>query len=172
MSILPNLLSISRFFLAFFLFSHVTWVRLLAISLAAATDFLDGYLARRFGWVSKWGTTLDPLCDKFFVIIGLYVFLQEGALTVAEAFLMLSRDMAVVIFGFFLFFIGKLKKYSIHAIIFGKVTTAIQLIVFSCFAWEILVPFSVFVLFGLLGVLSLFELAFDDFFMRQDPSLK
>ena len=168
MSSLPNILSMSRFFLAFLLFSQSTAVRLLAIFLAAATDFLDGYLARRFLWKSKIGTTIDPLSDQFFVLMGLSIFLQEGTLTLKQALLMLSRDAAVILFGMLLLMLGKLKHYSIHAIVFGKVTTVIQLIVFIFLTLGLSIPSAVFILFGFLGFLSLFELIFDDLLAKRD----
>lgn len=155
---IPNLLSLSRIFLSLFLFSEEQMVRLLAIFLAGLTDFLDGFLARKLNLTSKWGTTLDPIGDKIFVMIGLTCFFLEGAVSVREALLMLSRDFAIVLFAFYLLFKQGLRDYPIKAIFFGKVTTALQLGTFFLLACKIAVPFSFYIAFGILGVLSFFEL--------------
>jgi len=155
---IPNLISISRFFLAFLLFSESTGVRLCAILLGALTDFLDGFLARRFKWITPLGTVIDPLADKFFIGIGLIVFLRDGLLSLPEALLMLSRDGAVLLFALFLFGTGSLRQYSVRAIFWGKVSTALQLMVLVALLLGVLVPFWVYLLFGLFGVLSFYEL--------------
>ncbi|CRX39023.1 CDP-alcohol phosphatidyltransferase family protein [Estrella lausannensis] len=155
---LPNLLSVSRIFLSLLLFSDQQSVRLLAIFLAGLTDFLDGFLARKLSWISKWGTTLDPIGDKFFVMIGLVCFILEGSVSVLEALLMLSRDFAIVLFAFYLLYKKSLKDYPIRAIFFGKVTTALQLGTFLLLACNMAIPFPVYVVFLCLGILALFEL--------------
>ena len=48
--------------------NHERWAAL-AYALAASTDSLDGYLARRRGWTSVGGVFLDPLADKLLVIV-------------------------------------------------------------------------------------------------------
>lgn len=70
---IPNVLSIIRilliFIFVFFVFYNFPNFRLAAAGiylLAGATDVLDGYLARRFGWTSDAGKILDPLADKLF----------------------------------------------------------------------------------------------------------
>ena len=158
MNVLPNALSISRFFLAFLLFSHIPIVRLFAIIVAALTDFLDGFLARKFKSISTFGRTIDPLSDKFFVLMGLCIFLQEGTINWVEALLMLSRDAALFLFGIFLMGKGKLSGYPINSMYTGKVTTALQLFVFISITLGVALPFTLFALFGALGLLALFEL--------------
>jgi CDP-diacylglycerol--glycerol-3-phosphate 3-phosphatidyltransferase len=75
---LPNQLTASRFFLALVLFILIDlglWIScILVFSLAAATDWLDGYLARKQGLVSTLGRNLDPLVDKV-LVCGAYIFL-------------------------------------------------------------------------------------------------
>jgi CDP-diacylglycerol---glycerol-3-phosphate 3-phosphatidyltransferase len=75
---LPNQLTASRFVLALVLFLLIdlgAWVSCLVVfALAATTDWLDGYLARKQGLVSTLGRNLDPLVDKV-LICGAYIFL-------------------------------------------------------------------------------------------------
>jgi CDP-diacylglycerol---glycerol-3-phosphate 3-phosphatidyltransferase len=75
---LPNILTTARLFLGIFLFGLIEygqWLACLIIfALAAITDWLDGYLARKQGLTSTLGRNLDPLVDKV-VIAGAYIFL-------------------------------------------------------------------------------------------------
>ena len=65
---IPNILSAIRImlvfvFVALFFTDHV-YAALVAFLLAGATDVLDGYLARRFQWITNLGKILDPFADK------------------------------------------------------------------------------------------------------------
>jgi CDP-diacylglycerol--glycerol-3-phosphate 3-phosphatidyltransferase len=75
---LPNQLSASRFVWAVVLFVLISlewWGWCLAVFLVAtATDWLDGYVARRYGLGSALGRTLDPLADKV-LTCGTFIFL-------------------------------------------------------------------------------------------------
>ncbi|MBS0262163.1 MAG: CDP-diacylglycerol--glycerol-3-phosphate 3-phosphatidyltransferase [Planctomycetes bacterium] len=76
---LPNLITLSRLLLAIVLFALIDfgghWVAATAVFLvAAATDFLDGMIARKYGLVTKVGRILDPFVDKV-IIGGAFLFL-------------------------------------------------------------------------------------------------
>jgi CDP-diacylglycerol---glycerol-3-phosphate 3-phosphatidyltransferase len=75
---LPNLLTLARFGLAVVLFVFIaveSWVACLVVfALAALTDLLDGYLARRLNQASAFGRNLDPLADKV-LVCGAFIFL-------------------------------------------------------------------------------------------------
>ncbi len=75
---LPNQLTASRFVLALILFALIEWSQwlgcLLVFIVAAITDWLDGYLARKQGLTSTLGRNLDPLVDKV-LVCGAYIFL-------------------------------------------------------------------------------------------------
>ena len=65
---LPNLLSLARLALAPFVFAAVLagrdWTALAILAVAAATDVLDGPIARRMHCVTRWGAYADPIADK------------------------------------------------------------------------------------------------------------
>tara|TARA_B110000263_G_scaffold164975_1_gene143686 strand:+ start:757 stop:1386 length:630 start_codon:yes stop_codon:yes gene_type:complete len=71
---IPNILTISRIILApvfFILFiNNYNYLALACFFFASVTDFLDGFLARKFNIVSKFGELYDPLADKFLVFLG------------------------------------------------------------------------------------------------------
>jgi CDP-diacylglycerol--glycerol-3-phosphate 3-phosphatidyltransferase len=75
---LPNQLTAARFVLALVLFAFIElawWLPCIGVfALAALTDWLDGYLARKQGLTSTLGRNLDPLVDKV-LICGAFVFL-------------------------------------------------------------------------------------------------
>ena len=80
---LPNTITLSRLFLAVILFwlidMHGYWRTSAVVFLVAAgTDFLDGYLARKYGQVTTLGRILDPFADKL-IICGSFVFLLGKA---------------------------------------------------------------------------------------------
>ena len=78
----PNALSLSRLVLAA-AFPVVSGPgrRLALVALASASDWLDGWLARRGGIASRGGAILDPITDRAFVLAAVSTFLFEGALT-------------------------------------------------------------------------------------------
>lgn len=69
---LPNLLSYARIGLIPVIFwltlNHEHLWALIVYGLAALTDLLDGYLARRYGWETRYGSFLDPIVDRIFVL--------------------------------------------------------------------------------------------------------
>src|SRR5690606_26894804 len=125
--ITPNALTVLRMILAFLfpLFPESWWV--FAIVVAGVTEFLDGYLARRWNVVSHFGRQLDPVADKIFVGMVLYTLYGHQILTPFEIFFIVARD-AMVVFGGVLAwllglgqdFLDVSPKYS------GKVATGFQ----------------------------------------------
>lgn len=78
---IPNTLTVLRLFAApgvpvMFLYFQRPWADWFALGLfviASVTDWVDGYLARRWGQESKFGAMLDPIADKAMVVIALVV---------------------------------------------------------------------------------------------------
>jgi len=76
---LPNLITISRLFLAVIVFALIDyegyWLTAAGLFVfAASTDALDGYIARKYGLVTTLGRILDPFADKI-IVCGAFVFL-------------------------------------------------------------------------------------------------
>jgi CDP-diacylglycerol--glycerol-3-phosphate 3-phosphatidyltransferase len=99
---LPNQLTASRFVLAIVLFVLISlgdsWIGCtLLFALAAATDWLDGYLARKQGLTSTLGRILDPLVDKV-LIGGAYIFLlkvKESGLEPWMVTVVVARELVI-----------------------------------------------------------------------------
>ena len=99
---LPNLLTFSRLLLIpifVLLFSQPTPERSVAAAtvfgIAAITDLLDGYLARRRSEVTRLGRLLDPIADKLLVISGLILLVEFQRVSAIVAILMIAREVAV-----------------------------------------------------------------------------
>lgn len=157
-STLPNLLSFLRIPLAFVFLSTLPWLRMTAILLATLSDWMDGFLARRYRMCSKVGTTLDPMADKFFVFFALTIFFGEGKLTSWEVMAMLCRDAAVIFFGLYLILMRQWDHYTFRSIWCGKIATTLQLAILMALTAGIAVPSLTYLIFLPLGVLALFEL--------------
>ncbi len=63
--------------------------------LAAGTDWLDGYLARRLNQVTELGKFLDPLVDKLLVFAPLLVLIELGQIPAWGVFLILARELTI-----------------------------------------------------------------------------
>ena len=158
MRFLPNALSLLRLPLAILLWNSSIVVRGVTILLAMLTDILDGFFARRYGWVSQSGTLIDPLMDRVFVLSALSIFLIENKLNTYEVVAMASRDIAICVFGVYLAFSGYWNRYRFQAMWCGKITTSLQfMVLFGVIGgWEI--PAIVYTLFIVLGFLAFIEL--------------
>lgn len=101
----------------------------------AATDWVDGYVARRFGQVSRLGALVDPLVDRVLLATVLVTLLIEGIVPWPLAALALLRDAAVLGGAFALF--GRLPPIPVNRA--GKAATALLLVgvpLFLLAAWR------------------------------------
>jgi cardiolipin synthase len=139
---LPNLLSASRLVLAAgFVAAWSTDARVGLIGVAAVTDFLDGWLARRVDATSRWGALLDPIADRVFVLTVLATMVLTGALGTTAYFILLSRDLATAIGFIVAQVVPWLRPVQFKARIPGKVVTVLQLITLAAvLAYPIAVP--------------------------------
>jgi CDP-diacylglycerol--glycerol-3-phosphate 3-phosphatidyltransferase len=71
------------------------WVALAIFLVAAGTDWLDGYLARKLNQVTDLGKFLDPLVDKLLVLAPLLMLIQLGQVPAWAVFLILARELAI-----------------------------------------------------------------------------
>ena len=63
--------------------------------IASVTDFLDGYIARKYHQVSDFGKFLDPLADKLLVISAMAMFCEWGVMPAWALMIVLTREFAV-----------------------------------------------------------------------------
>ncbi|HBF11956.1 MAG TPA: hypothetical protein DDW49_00980 [Deltaproteobacteria bacterium] len=97
---IATLFTLSRFVLViFFIFQFESGLypeALLSLSLAGLTDFLDGFIARRFHQRSRLGSMLDPLADKFLMLAGYVLMSHLGKIPWTLTYLIVSRDFLIL----------------------------------------------------------------------------
>lgn len=105
LSFLPNLLTIARMIVVppivwLLLVGQFQWALVLAI-FAGVSDLLDGWLARRFNWQSRFGSFADPLADKFLMVASYLTLGWLGELPWWLIALVILRDLVIVLGGMF-----------------------------------------------------------------------
>ena len=96
------------------------WTALAIFMVASLTDYVDGYIARKYNQISDFGKFLDPLADKLLTIAAMLIFCQWGSMPAWALMLILTREFAVT--GLRLVAVG--KGNVIAAGWSGKVKTA------------------------------------------------
>lgn len=76
-------------------FSGHLYVALAIFIVAAATDSVDGYVARHYNQVSDFGKFVDPLADKLLVMAALLIFVAKGQMASWACFIVITRELAV-----------------------------------------------------------------------------
>src|ERR1017187_1674186 len=104
------------------------WLSLGIFLVAAFTDLLDGYLARRWKQVTTIGTLLDPIADKLLISAALVSLVQVRVLPGWMAVLIIGREFAVS--G--LRQIAAAERYTIKASDLGKTKMFAQVVAISC----------------------------------------
>ena len=107
---------------------------------AAVTDWLDGYLARRWNQTTSFGAFLDPVADKLMVAAALIVLTEKGIVDPFASLIIIGREITISALREWMAQIGQSKSVAVN--ILGKVKTVSQLVA---------IPFLLFngVLFGL-----------------------
>jgi len=107
---------------------------------AAITDWLDGYLARRWNQTTSFGAFLDPVADKLMVAAALIVLTEFGRIYALVALIIIGREITISALREWMAQIGHGKSVAVNMA--GKVKTVAQLVA---------IPFLLFddVLFGL-----------------------
>ena len=128
---LPTILTLSRIVLIpFFVISVYRYPILGAIvfGIASITDFLDGYLARRSGQITKFGIIMDPIADKFLIISALVVLVDMERLSAWIAIILIVREFLITA----LRVVALSKDIVIPAEMGGKLKTGAQITGILC----------------------------------------
>ncbi len=108
--------------------------------LFAATDWLDGWLARKLNQTSAFGAFLDPVADKILICASLLVLLEQGRVDSLVALIIIGREIAISALREWMAQIGASRSVAVHML--GKLKTVSQMVA---------IPFLLFdgVVFGL-----------------------
>jgi len=149
------------------------FIALVIFLAAAATDLLDGYLARRWGQVTTVGTLLDPIADKLLISAALISLVQIRRLPGWLVILIIGREFAVT--G--LRSIAAAEGYTIRASELGKSKMVSQVLAVSLVMlgihWPSIEPLAIYamwgvVFFGLASAVAYFR----KFWRQVDESVK
>ncbi len=187
---LPNTLTILRIFFVPFLVAvlveqnlRIEWRGEVLVSnaflalgiflIAAATDLLDGYLARRWKQITTVGTLLDPIADKLLISAALISLVQIRRVPAWMVVLIIGREFAVS--G--LRSIAAAEGYTIQASDLGKTKMIFQVaaigMILVSIRWEALSGFAMLWMWGVVifGIASAVEY-FRKFWRKVDDSIK
>jgi cardiolipin synthase len=93
---------------------------------AAATDWFDGFLARRWNQTSAFGAFLDPVADKLMVAGALLVLVHLDRVHPVIAFIIIGREIAISALREWMAQIGASKSVAVSSL--GKIKTTAQMI--------------------------------------------
>jgi len=126
---LPNLLSGLRLcaapFAAWAILSDHDTAALLVFVFAGASDGLDGFIARRWGFTSRFGAWLDPAADKLLMLLCFAALYEIGAAPPWLVVLVFARDLAIA--AAWLATKAFALPIRFEALMIGKATTAVQI---------------------------------------------
>jgi CDP-diacylglycerol--glycerol-3-phosphate 3-phosphatidyltransferase len=146
---IPNSLTLFRIILipvfVLVFYAPFGWSNLLSTAIfgiAALTDWLDGYLARRLKQSSVFGAFLDPVADKLMVAVALVVLVQDNPtilFTIPSA-IIIGREIAISALREWMSEIGERTKVAVSII--GKIKTTAQMVAILLLLYKI--PLGIF----------------------------
>ena len=135
---IPNLVTWLRIlliplFVGIFYFEK-SWVSLpnqnlvatVIFTLAAVSDWFDGWLARKLNQMSAFGAFLDPVADKLMVAAALIILMQLGRVDAIVTLIIIGREIAISALREWMAHLGKSKSVAVALI--GKIKTTSQMI--------------------------------------------
>jgi len=128
LSVIPNLITLMRLLLvvpvAVAILSGEFMLTLVLFAVASVSDGVDGYLARRFDWTSRFGAILDPIADKLMLIVAFLLLTLIGNFPIWLAAVVIGRDL-IIVAGATVYHI-LFGEYEFSPTLLGKLSTASQ----------------------------------------------
>jgi len=128
---IPNQLTVTRIILtpifAFLFLSNdktLNQISLVVFLIAALTDWYDGWLARKYNYISELGKFLDPLADKILTSTAFFAFVYIGLLNFWMVLIIVVRDLVVTLLRVY----GQYKKRTFSTSFLAKLKTSLQMI--------------------------------------------
>ena len=128
---LPNQLTILRVILSpiflFFFLSEVIWMKQVSVAIyivAALSDWYDGWLARKFNYITSWGKFWDPLADKILTSFAFIGFAIVDLIPFWMVIIIVGRDVLITLLRIF----ANMKNYNFTTSYYAKWKTMLQMI--------------------------------------------
>lgn len=127
---IPNVLTVLRI-LATPVILYRIWERdldlaLILFFLSGMTDTIDGTLARRYGWGSRFGAFIDPIADKTLLVCTFLTLGMRDFIPVWLVWVVIGRDILILLAAVVLKLSGRLTEFPPS--VFGKISTLVQLL--------------------------------------------
>ncbi|UNK43704.1 CDP-diacylglycerol--glycerol-3-phosphate 3-phosphatidyltransferase [Luteimonas sp. S4-F44] len=135
---LLRILMIPVLVLVFYLpFKWTNFAAAFVFGLAALTDWLDGWIARRYGLSSPFGAFLDPVADKLMVAVALFLIVQghPSPWMAIWAAVIVGREIAVSALREWMAELGQRAMVKVAAI--GKIKTIAQMVALLCLLYSV-----------------------------------
>ena len=117
------MLNVEEYKVGIFSFPTCTLIALILFCVASFTDFLDGYVARKYNQVTDFGKFVDPLADKLLVASALILFVEQKAMAGWMVCVILARELIITS----LRVVAANKGVVMAATWTGKVKTCVQI---------------------------------------------
>ena len=117
------MLNVEEYKVGIFSFPTCTLIALILFCVASFTDFLDGYVARKYNQVTDFGKFVDPLADKLLVASALILFVEQKAMAGWMVCVILARELIITS----LRVVAANKGRVLAATWTGKVKTCVQI---------------------------------------------
>ena len=128
---LPNQLTILRIILSpvflFFFLSEVIWMKQVSIIIyivAALSDWYDGWLARKFNYITSWGKFWDPLADKILTSFAFIGFAIVDLIPWWMVIIIVGRDVIITLLRVF----ADIKNFAFTTSYYAKWKTLLQMV--------------------------------------------
>jgi CDP-diacylglycerol--glycerol-3-phosphate 3-phosphatidyltransferase len=128
---LPNQLTILRIILSpvflFFFLSELIWMKQVSVAIyiiAALSDWYDGWLARKFNYITSWGKFWDPLADKILTSAAFIGFAIVDLLPWWMVIIIVGRDVIITLLRLFSY----MKSYVFTTSYYAKWKTMLQMV--------------------------------------------
>lgn len=125
---IPNILTFARFLLVpvfiYCFFSDLDSRYVISASifiLAGITDILDGYIARKYNMITKWGKLLDPLADKMMQLSAIICLAIDGLIPLWAIYIIFIKEILMILGSIVLY----KDKIVVGANWYGKVSTVL-----------------------------------------------
>ncbi len=129
--ILPNQLTVLRIiltpiFLFLFLYESqlLKQISLIIFLAAALTDWYDGWLARKFNYITSWGKFWDPLADKILTSSAFFGFAMVGLIAHWMVSVIVLRDLLITLLRVY----SDYRGFSFRTSVYAKIKTVLQMI--------------------------------------------
>ena len=128
---LPNQLTILRIILSpvflYFFLSDVIWMKQVSVAIyivAALSDWYDGWLARKFNYITSWGKFWDPLADKILTSVAFIGFAIVDLIPWWMVLVIVGRDVIITLLRVF----ADMKNYAFTTSYYAKWKTLLQMV--------------------------------------------